>query len=615
MSESPFFFEPPSSPGSGPVFGWLNPGKGSLKDLGVVLCGPLGREDLSAYRTLRHLAHRLADRGLATLRFDWPGTGNSAGDHVLGAQVALFGESIRCAVQELRSRCQIDQIALLGLRAGALLALEAAASGQDIAAIALVAPVLSGRAYLRELRALSAAAASREPAAEAPPSDDLESGGFLLSAETCADLAGLDHERPSLAPAPSMLFVNRNDMPERTRVLEQYASLVIALEHHRLPGYAELMLDPHRSEVPEEMVDAVDAWFGRLPNLLPRPAASAGGAGSSPLQARSAVAGSAIQEQAVSIPTASGQSQFAVLALPSSGAARHGLVLPNAGGVRTVGPSRLYVELARRLAASGWAVLRLDLPGLGDSEPQDGEDENDIYPRTAPADVACAMQWLRETTGVQSSHAAGLCSGAYHALKTALLDAGTNGIVIINPLTFQHPADAHADGAIPDSTVLRDLQRYRSKAFSLVPIKKLLRGKLHVRHAGQVFLRALSGQAAQAARRIARAMGVKLQEDLERDLRTLAERDVSLDFVFAKDEPGEALLRLQGGQAARSLIQDGRIRIHDIGQGDHTFSARGPRDMAIGRICSILEAQARSAAELRSLRQDERPASRLPVQP
>jgi len=44
------------------------------------------------------------------------------------------------------------------------------------------------------------------------------------------------------------------------------------------------------------------------------------------------------------------------------------VLLWNVGLNHRVGPFRVFVELARRLAEAGFTVLRLDLSGLGDSE-------------------------------------------------------------------------------------------------------------------------------------------------------------------------------------------------------------------------------------------------------
>src|SRR6202042_2243740 len=61
----------------------------------------------------------------------------------------------------------------------------------------------------------------------------------------------------------------------------------------------------------------------------------------------------------------------AVLAAPDEphpGAEGLCVVLVKAGGVRRMGPSRMWVEAARRWAGSGVPTLRLDVEGLGDAD-------------------------------------------------------------------------------------------------------------------------------------------------------------------------------------------------------------------------------------------------------
>src|SRR5258705_6760804 len=63
------------------LFMWHHPPPSHLsRGAAIVLCPPLGYEYMSAYRTLRILADRLAAIGFDALRFDYDGTGNSAGD-------------------------------------------------------------------------------------------------------------------------------------------------------------------------------------------------------------------------------------------------------------------------------------------------------------------------------------------------------------------------------------------------------------------------------------------------------------------------------------------------------------------------------------------------------
>src|SRR5205823_3052307 len=58
---------------------------------------------------------------------------------------------------------------------------------------------------------------------------------------------------------------------------------------------------------------------------------------------------------------------------------RRAIVLLDAGATYRIGPNRLHVELARRLARDGDLVLRIDQSGIGDSAPRDGAPDDDVY--------------------------------------------------------------------------------------------------------------------------------------------------------------------------------------------------------------------------------------------
>src|SRR5205085_6183975 len=57
---------------------------------------------------------------------------------------------------------------------------------------------------------------------------------------------------------------------------------------------------------------------------------------------------------------------FGVLTEPGEKRDLPAVILLNAGSIHRVGPSRLYVRIARELAQDGFASLRLDHEGLGD---------------------------------------------------------------------------------------------------------------------------------------------------------------------------------------------------------------------------------------------------------
>jgi pimeloyl-ACP methyl ester carboxylesterase len=95
-----------------------------------------------------------------------------------------------------------------------------------------------------------------------------------------------------------------------------------------------------------------------------------------------------------------------------------------------VGPNRIYVKLARQLAAKGYIVLRFDLSGIGDSDYRTDKLPAD---KSILEEVRQAMDLLRETRGIEHFILAGICSGASISLKAATLDERIIGAVVINP--------------------------------------------------------------------------------------------------------------------------------------------------------------------------------------
>ena len=68
-------------------------------------------------------------------------------------------------------------------------------------------------------------------------------------------------------------------------------------------------------------------------------------------------------------------------------------------------------------------MLRLDLPGLGDSAVQPGETEGEVYAIETGRAVGAAVAMLRARFGAVDCQLTGICSGAYHAYRAALAGA------------------------------------------------------------------------------------------------------------------------------------------------------------------------------------------------
>jgi len=144
----PVVFGPADRPLVGRLHETRAPAVGS-----VVLCSPWGYEENCAFGALQMLARKLAESGFETLRFDYDGCGNSWGDPADDERVASWVASCGEAIDFMARRAG-RAVRVVGIRLGAALAVLAAAS-HDIDRAVLWDPVVSGKRYLRALRAMS----------------------------------------------------------------------------------------------------------------------------------------------------------------------------------------------------------------------------------------------------------------------------------------------------------------------------------------------------------------------------------------------------------------------------------------------------------------------------
>ncbi|MEZ4360738.1 MAG: alpha/beta fold hydrolase [Kofleriaceae bacterium] len=105
----------------------------------------------------------------------------------------------------------------------------------------------------------------------------------------------------------------------------------------------------------------------------------------------------------------------------------------NAGVLHRVGPHRLHVALARRLAQRGLRSIRLDLGGLGDSP---ATATSGSFVEGAVADVRAAMTDLERQFQTKRFVIFGLCSGADNGLAAAAEDDRVVGLVLLDPPSY-----------------------------------------------------------------------------------------------------------------------------------------------------------------------------------
>jgi dienelactone hydrolase len=279
-----------------------------------------------------------------------------------------------------------------------------------------------------------------------------------------------------------------------------------------------------------------------------------------------------------------------VLSSPAreAAAAQDAVLLLNAGAQRRIGPSRLYVRLAREWAARGTLVLRLDIAGLGDSPPRPGVPDNVVYSPGAVAEAAAAVAWLRRERQVRHCSVVGLCSGAYHALKLAVGGAAVQRVVAINPLTFFWHEGTPLDAPMPAHQVASEMARYKADLFARERWLKLLKGQVDLRRLGALLWQRVLQVTKGPLRDLARLLHLPLREDLARELRRAARAGVVLHFVFSAGDPGEDLLRTEAGAVVGRLRRAGALVIHHLDDADHTFTGAGARERAAALLTRLV---------------------------
>ncbi len=140
-------------PASRQLFGLFHPAQAvHAKNIAVLICLPFGQEALRAHRFFKVLADRLARSGIPTLRFDFYGAGDSAGDEAEG-EMDGWRRDLCMAHEELRRLVAGKRIMWVGARLGGTLALMAAKAGRcDPERLVLWEPIVDGKRYARFLR-------------------------------------------------------------------------------------------------------------------------------------------------------------------------------------------------------------------------------------------------------------------------------------------------------------------------------------------------------------------------------------------------------------------------------------------------------------------------------
>lgn len=226
---NPFYF----GSSQRPLFGIYHPPKGTARNLGIVICPPMGQEYMRTHRALRQLALQLTRVGFHALRFDYSGTGDSAGEN---ADASLVGwlDDVATATEELKDTAGVRAVSLAGIRLGATLGFLVGGVRSDVESVVLWDPVVRGAAYVNEILDLEAGHAPGHGSNERGGAIGV--GGFALTPEFRAELDTIDLTKVPRPGAKRLELVVSEERPEYHLLREHLKSLPGSTTYRHIPS-------------------------------------------------------------------------------------------------------------------------------------------------------------------------------------------------------------------------------------------------------------------------------------------------------------------------------------------------------------------------------------------
>jgi pimeloyl-ACP methyl ester carboxylesterase len=560
-------------------FGWLHRPADRQPELGIVLCNPFGYEALCIYRGWRELAEALAARGIAVLRFDYPGTGDSSGKECDSRRLRAWLDSIKMATARLRAETGVTRLGLCGLRLGATLAALAAEELGGVDSLVMLMPVISGRNYIRELvlqhQSWLHAQQVPELKLDAEPLHTVGAHGFRLYPDTLEMLHSVDLERGTQRLARRVLLHDLNESTRVKRLAAHYQTQDAQTDVKWFGEYAKFLLDPSYSQTPVKAFDNVLEWFG-----------VAGVTRNEPAVEMLASASNAAIEFADGRETPvvfDGNRYAGVFCQPLRALEGAPAVLfVNTGGVHRIGDGRFTVLMARRLAAQGIASLRMDLSGLGDSlRRNDTLSLNAVYARFAVADARAGVDWLA-AAGYPKIVMFGVCSGAYVSLHTALTHSAVVGCAAVNLPFFIW--DRARTRHVAPSVVYRQAMRNPRKWL------RLLTGRVKGRAiTAELTRRLVARMAARAGTALEQLIGHHTPGGAVRKLMIeLERRGVHTSLMYGPIDEGLEELEIHFGPNGSRLKNLAHVATTVVDTVDHALFSCAARDAVMARFEAFL---------------------------
>ncbi|MCW5661958.1 MAG: hydrolase 1, exosortase A system-associated [Burkholderiaceae bacterium] len=545
---------------------------------GGLLVAAAFAEEMNRCRSMVSLqARRLAGLGIGTLLVDPFGTGDSAGEFSEATWDGWRADMLVGAdwLDHHGGGCR----AVLGIRLGAVMALQIAQARSGVKRLLLWQPVLSGKTFYTQFLRIRMAAEMQQSSRSTSTAElrklseqgqIVEVSGYEVSPALATQLDGLVFDPGAVPASVALDWFEVVPQGAAAELAPASAAPLQRLHARGIETQASAVAGPafwhvHERELAPELIEATQAACGKWPATAP--------AGDTP----PAIAAAGEQPERLVVFECAGERLVGCLHRESDSPGHRGVVIVVAGGPQyRVGAHRQFVNLARLLAAQGHPVLRFDLRGMGDSSGVH------LGFQQSSADIRAAVDaLLRNRPDVRDVVLIGECESASGILFYAWQDPRVGGAVLINP--WVRSAEGQAQVIIKRYY----LDRLRSPDFW----RKLFSLRVDVKESVRSFVRALH-DFVQGRRRFKADRLAAADEDMARlplHAKTAAGlsrfKGRALLLMSGQDYIAREFDEVTAASAAWSgLLDSPRLVRRDLADADHTFSRREWKDAAAATI-------------------------------
>jgi pimeloyl-ACP methyl ester carboxylesterase len=255
----------------------------------------------------------------------------------------------------------------------------------------------------------------------------------------------------------------------------------------------------------------------------------------------------------------------------SSDAHLPAVIILNAGLLHRIGPNRLHVKIARRMAGAGFSVLRFDFSGIGDSRPRN---DNLPFEKSSISETQEAMNYISSIRNIRRFVLIGLCSGANVAFGTACRDRRVVGAIGVNG-SYLDSQESERLSLYVNSSIQE--RYYRKRVLNYRSWLRLITGKSDLRGVMKYF-------ATKAGNLLSRNTNVRVETDSAIEWNSLAERGVESFLIFSEGSKALDTYRLLLEKRINELRPSGRLSVKIVDYSDHVFTLLWSQEVLMDSI-------------------------------